>query len=251
MTDDQKADPVNVQRSERRERADRILDAVTELVLRHGYRRVTIEDVAVRAGIGKGTIYLHWRTREALFYAALARESVALLDELVTAMRDDPGEIRPHRAMRLLLRRSMERPLVAAMATRDTEILGKLVDQNAMETNTATIELNGEYLKILRAHGIVRTDLDELPQLYATEVIGGGFTLLEPWLPPMLNLPLETKVDTVAHVLRVVLEPEQPPSPAVLAKAAPSVIEKFERMRQLFLDAVYGTDSTTETGESS
>jgi AcrR family transcriptional regulator len=41
------------------DRADRILDAAGDLLLRLGYRKVTIEDVAQRAGIGKGTVYLH------------------------------------------------------------------------------------------------------------------------------------------------------------------------------------------------
>jgi AcrR family transcriptional regulator len=33
----------------------------------YGYKRVTIDDLAAGAGIGKSTIYLHWKTREALF----------------------------------------------------------------------------------------------------------------------------------------------------------------------------------------
>ncbi|WP_234322969.1 helix-turn-helix domain-containing protein, partial [Streptomyces sp. NRRL S-350] len=52
----------------RQERAERILDTTAELLEQHGYRRVTIDDVASRAGIGKGTVYLHWKTREALFW---------------------------------------------------------------------------------------------------------------------------------------------------------------------------------------
>ena len=38
------------------ERGERILDAAADLVLRWGYKRVTIEDVAKQAGIGKGTV---------------------------------------------------------------------------------------------------------------------------------------------------------------------------------------------------
>ncbi|MGW2198666.1 helix-turn-helix domain-containing protein, partial [Streptosporangium sp. NPDC001682] len=42
-------------------RADRILDAAAELLVRLGYRKVTIDDIARLAGIGKGTVYLHPR----------------------------------------------------------------------------------------------------------------------------------------------------------------------------------------------
>ena len=71
----------------RRARADRILDAAADLLLRHGYRRVTIDDVAAGAAVGKGTIYLHWRTREALFWAALQRETMRLLEKILVAAR--------------------------------------------------------------------------------------------------------------------------------------------------------------------
>ena len=36
----------------RRARAERILDAATALLLRLGYKRVTIDDVAEKAGVG-------------------------------------------------------------------------------------------------------------------------------------------------------------------------------------------------------
>jgi AcrR family transcriptional regulator len=248
MTDDQKNNLVNVQQSERTARAERILDAAAELVLRHGYRRVTIEDIATRAGIGKGTIYLHWKTRETLFYAMLMRESISLLGELLDRMRADPAEILPHRALGWLLERSMQEPMVAAMVTRDTDVLGKLVEQNAAGATQSGAELNREYLGVLREHGLLKTDLDAVAQLYAAEIIGSGFTLMEPWLPPILQLPLTVKIQTITHVLRVVLEPDGPPDPAALAAAAPAVIETFERMHQLFLDTVYGNQPATAEG---
>lgn len=244
MTDDHNGDLVNVHRSER---ADRILDAAAELVLRHGYRRVTIEDIATRAGIGKGTVYLHWKTRETLFYAVVVRESLALIAERLAAMRADPVEILPHRAIARLLASSMRQPLVAAMLTRDAEVLGKLVEQKALDSTEAAVAANREYLAVLRRHGLVRTDLDPIAQLYAIEVIAGGFSLLEPWLPPALDLPMELKADTVATMLRLVLEPAGPPDPAALAAAAPSVIEQFERMYRLYADFVAGHESTGVT----
>jgi AcrR family transcriptional regulator len=72
------------------ERADRILDAAGELMIRLGYRKVTIDDIAGQAGIGKGTVYLHWRTKERLFEALILRESVGLIAELVDGLRHGP-----------------------------------------------------------------------------------------------------------------------------------------------------------------
>jgi AcrR family transcriptional regulator len=43
---------------------DAILDATDRLLARFGYRKMTVEDIAVEAGIGKGTIYLHFSSKE-------------------------------------------------------------------------------------------------------------------------------------------------------------------------------------------
>ncbi len=43
---------------ERQRREERLLDAATTLLVRWGYRKTTIDDVAREAGVGKGTIYL-------------------------------------------------------------------------------------------------------------------------------------------------------------------------------------------------
>src|SRR5687768_7411752 len=41
-----------------------ILDATERLLARYGYRKMTIEDIAREVGVGKGTIYLHFSSKE-------------------------------------------------------------------------------------------------------------------------------------------------------------------------------------------
>src|SRR5579884_3269032 len=69
------------ERSKREARAERILDAASELVLRWGYKKTTIDDIAKQAGVAKGTIYLHWKTREELFLALLTREYISIAEK--------------------------------------------------------------------------------------------------------------------------------------------------------------------------
>ncbi|RPI98108.1 MAG: TetR/AcrR family transcriptional regulator [Candidatus Aminicenantes bacterium] len=45
---------------------DLILDAVDGLLAKFGYKKMTMEDVAKQVGIGKGTIYLHFPSKEEL-----------------------------------------------------------------------------------------------------------------------------------------------------------------------------------------
>jgi AcrR family transcriptional regulator len=52
---------------------DSILDATDRLLARFGYRKMTVEDIAAEAGIGKGTIYLHFSSKEEVVLSHIDR----------------------------------------------------------------------------------------------------------------------------------------------------------------------------------
>lgn len=52
---------------------DLILNAVDTLLAKYGYGKMTMEDVARQVGIGKGTIYLHFRSKEDLVLSHIDR----------------------------------------------------------------------------------------------------------------------------------------------------------------------------------
>ncbi len=78
--------------SRRQERAERILDAASELIQRWGYNKTTIDDIAKQAGVAKGTIYLHWKTREDLFRALMNREEMLMAEDIRQRMAATPKE---------------------------------------------------------------------------------------------------------------------------------------------------------------
>jgi AcrR family transcriptional regulator len=53
------------------DRYERLIDAATRVFLDLGYRRAQMDDVARSAGVAKGTLYLYFESKEALFDAAL------------------------------------------------------------------------------------------------------------------------------------------------------------------------------------
>jgi AcrR family transcriptional regulator len=64
-----------------------ILQAATEVFARYGFKKASIDDIARRAAIGKGTVYLHFDSKEALF-AAVARDVwVRVYEHLRAAVR--------------------------------------------------------------------------------------------------------------------------------------------------------------------
>src|SRR5215470_14649379 len=78
------------QPDERQQREERILDAAAALLVRWGYRKTTIDDVAREAGVGKGTIYLHWKDKNELFRSALVRQQERFSEDAKQRIAADP-----------------------------------------------------------------------------------------------------------------------------------------------------------------
>jgi AcrR family transcriptional regulator len=49
----------------------RILEAARRLLIEHEFQEIVLDDVAKRAGVAKGTLFLHYKSKEDLFSAAL------------------------------------------------------------------------------------------------------------------------------------------------------------------------------------
>src|SRR3954453_14071168 len=66
-----------------------VLDGAVRAVEKHGARRTTMADIANLAGIAKGTLYNHFRAKEAVFSAAIDAGVRSLTDECVAVATDD------------------------------------------------------------------------------------------------------------------------------------------------------------------
>lgn len=212
------------------QRAARILDAAAMLMLRWGYKRVTVEEVAKHAGIGKGTVYLHFDTRAGLFMCVLMRESLGLVDELVAAIRQDPAALLPAEQARFTYLGVLRRPLLRAMFGRDSDLLGDLAHEAAVEPLRALkIDLAGELFALLRGHGLMRTDLDINTQRYILSAVQTGFYLSQPVAAGAVQP--EVAAAALAHTIRAAMQTPGPPDPDTLAGLAPKVIAMYEQFR--------------------
>src|ERR1041384_374644 len=68
--------------AQREDIRDLILDSVDVLLSRYGYSKMTVEDIAQQTGIGKGTIYLHFSSKEELTLSHIDRIIDRLLEQL-------------------------------------------------------------------------------------------------------------------------------------------------------------------------
>ncbi|MFY9929237.1 MAG: helix-turn-helix domain-containing protein [Streptosporangiaceae bacterium] len=212
----------------RQARAERILDATAGLLQRHGYKRVTVDDVAAAAGVGKGTIYLHWKTREALFWAVLQRETVQMLEQILADLEHDPGLGMPGALMRAIFLQTARRPLVRALLLADPDVLGGLAQDEAVAAAQAELAGNEDYLEMVREHGLLRPGLTAASAGYVLGSVMRGFFAGQSGPGQHSSgsgggLRLGEQADLLADVLRHSLETGQVPAPEKVAALAARV----------------------------
>ena len=69
------------------ETRDAILDAMERLLVRYGYKKTTMDDLAREVGIGKGSIYLHFPSKEEVALCSIDR----IVDRLQHRLREIAG----------------------------------------------------------------------------------------------------------------------------------------------------------------
>lgn len=193
--------------SKRQEKAERILDAATGLILRWGYDNTTMDDIAKQAGIAKGTLYLYWKTREDLFRVLLRRERLKWTQEFIRRVSDDPTSATLRGMMKYSALSLLKRPLLKAVILRDTDILGKLASgEQGSTANLERLASFKSYLEVLREHQLVRTDLSLQAQSYTVSAVFMGFLLIAPMVPDELKLSDEEIADLIAETVHRTLE---------------------------------------------
>jgi AcrR family transcriptional regulator len=66
----------------------RIIDAAVQLFAEHPFHEVRMEDIAARAGVAKGTLYLHYKDKEDLFLGIMNDGLQALVERLEESLSD-------------------------------------------------------------------------------------------------------------------------------------------------------------------
>ena len=105
-------------------RRKRILEAATELFMRQGYRKTSVDEIARRAEVAKGTVYLHFDNKAALLMHAIAAEKQVLFERLKPVMDGTlQEEERLHFYVRSLLTVGRDLPLTARLMSGDNEVM--------------------------------------------------------------------------------------------------------------------------------
>jgi len=158
----------------REKKRRRILRAATELFIRHGYRKASMDEVAIHAGVAKGTVYLYFPSKADLLIAALTKEKQVLLNRSRAVFENNlQGAERLRFWLLTVIESQSESPLHRKLLQGDHEILAVLddLDHDLVEQSVA---LKVSFLAPLIASARGRdTPLDE--DRTAAKVLMGTF----------------------------------------------------------------------------
>ncbi len=144
-----------------------ILDATIALLAQEGFARMSIEQVAVRAGVGKPTIYRRWPSKVDLVIAALSRRGAERLPSSEGSVRQ-----RLTRLIEELCASVLKEPAKSVLAAlvaeipRDSELASAVREAFLANRQETAFALLREGV----ASGELRADLD--PELASDALVG-------------------------------------------------------------------------------
>ena len=178
--------------------SERILDAALALGAASGVRRLTMDEVARRARVGRMTVYRRFGDKDRLVEALGVREVRRCLAELDAAIGPDaPIEDQIAEGFVTSLRLAREHPLLNRLARLEPEtVLAALVDDGGGVFAAARAFLAGRLRESQRAGVVGEIDVDVAAELLVR--LAFSFVLIQESLLPLDD---ETRAREVARRL--------------------------------------------------
>ncbi|MEV6610617.1 helix-turn-helix domain-containing protein [Kutzneria sp. NPDC051319] len=224
--------------------AARILAAARELVLKRGVKGLTVAEIAERAHVAKGTMYLHWSTREDLLVGLFARDFIAMVDSLAEMIVADPEVCRPSRLMPLVVRFTVDRPFVRALQVEDDDLLGALTNHprsRELRDQVGPASLMYAAVPVWRKHNLARTDWTLDDQAYALQALLSGFVTAAITQPQLAMVTVDDPGQVFAAAVTALLGPETA-GPEDIRATAEAAMVALNARRELVLASIAKRD---------
>lgn len=195
--------------SDNDEREAQILRAAAAVIIRQGYDKTTMSDIADEAGVSRGTVYLYFKGKEELFEALLYWEWMQYAQAWLEALESDPRGGTMGGFYRAIFRAVSNRPLMASMMRRDRRVLGNYLRKPDtlvawMESASTTVD----FIKALQEVGVVRQDLDPQVVAHLLETLSYGQLTIADFKSPDQFPPFPVAMEALASMLDRWLLPE-------------------------------------------
>ncbi len=197
----------NNDKSANDERAIRILEAAADLISHYGYDKTTVSDIAQAAGVSKGAIYLHWRSKEDLFEALYAYEAQRYVDDWAEIFEKEVGDWSFVRMFQVTFALLQQHPFMLAMMTRDQRVLGNFLRRRPdlmQQKGTNNAELYRQFQQV----GAARDDIEPEVIAFLLNAFSYGLLNAHEFAAPEDIPSFEAITDGMGKVLDRGLEPE-------------------------------------------
>jgi AcrR family transcriptional regulator len=190
-------------------REQRILDAAAELIIRHGYDKTTMNDVADAIGVSRGVVYLHFKSKDKLFEALLYRETLQYAQAWLDYIEADPRGGTIGGIYRAVLHAINNRPLMQAMMRRDRSVVGNYLRKPdnlfaAMQSGS----MWADTMRAMQAAGVVRKDADAHAMATIMDMLSFGLVSITEFRDPEALPSFDVLMEAMADMMDRVLTPE-------------------------------------------
>lgn len=222
-------------KSANEQREQRILDAAAHLIMRQGYDKTTMSDVAGEVGLSRGLVYLHFSTKENLFEALLYREVRQYAHTWLEYIEADPRGGTIGGLYRAVLYAINSRPLMAAMMRRDRRVIGTYLRKpdNLFASMQGSAFSSG-FLQALQEAGTVREDVDPVVMAHILDMLSYGMVTIQDFRSPDELPPYDVVMETIADMMDRLLTPEDGGD----SEAGKAVIRQLAALSQAHVEQV-------------
>jgi AcrR family transcriptional regulator len=209
------------------ERQQQILDAAAAVIIRLGYDKTTMSDIAAQAGVSRRTLYLYFKGKEQLFEELLYREYLRYAQTWVEQIEADPRGGTFGGFYRATFHAVNSRPLIAAMLRRDPRVVGNYLRKR---DNLFSQMLDGvdtlAFFQALQAAGAIRQDIDAAVIEHIVEMLAYGQLTIGDFKAPDQSPPYEAVMEALADMMDRALRPEDGPSGTGASSAAGKALSR-------------------------
>lgn len=223
------------------ERELRILNAAADLFVRYGYGKTTVNDVARQAGVSKGTIYLHFDSKDDLLENVIIRELKTYAEQWLQLIEADPEGGTIAGMYKNSLYALNKSAFMQAMFTRDRCVLGNYLrkpdnffrDFRAQEKHSPRYQ----FVKLMQAAGAVRPELDPKVVAYIMDILAFGLVGMDEIAASGDRPPAEEVIEGIAEIMDRALTPDDGGNPqagkAIVRQLTDAALKQFEQLRNL------------------
>lgn len=192
------------------ERQKQILDAAAAVIIRIGYDKATMGDIADEAGASRRTVYLHFKGKDELFEALLYREYMQYSETWLEYIEADSRGGTVGGYYRATMHAVNRYPLIAALMRRDQRVVGNYLRK---QNNIFLQMLSGvntlAYFQALQAAGAIRQDIDAAVIEHIIEILSYGQLTIGDFKPADQFPPYDVIMEAMGDMMDRALQPQE------------------------------------------